>query len=176
MRSIRASSPKGSEFTDDWAIPIQEDFQHGLYELQPVDITESAEIKPTWKSLFAFTTRAHCPFISLAASSSIISGIIKPASTIFYGKIFAILTEFGSGKLSGRDTLHKISMWCIILTALGVIAWMTEFALLCTWVIFGEIQAKVVRDKMFTALLDKDQEWYDLREDGIGSLLVRIQT
>jgi hypothetical protein len=29
---------------------------------------------------------------------------------------------------------------------------------------------------MFEGLLDKEMEWYDLRQDGIGSLLIRMQT
>jgi ATP-binding cassette subfamily B (MDR/TAP) protein 1 len=62
------------------------------------------------------------------------------------------------------------------LTALGVAAWILEGILLSSWMVFGELQAQSARRKMFTGMLDKEMEWYDLREDGIGSLLIRIQT
>jgi ATP-binding cassette subfamily B (MDR/TAP) protein 1 len=62
------------------------------------------------------------------------------------------------------------------LVILGAAAWVFEGAFLLIWITYGEIQAKNARQQLFTSMLDKDIEWYDLREDGIGSLLIRIQT
>jgi len=59
---------------------------------------------------------------------------------------------------------------------LGGAAWLIEGAFLSSWMVFGELQAKSVREQMFVEMLDKEMEWYDLRQDGIGSLLIRIQT
>ena len=44
------------------------------------------------------------------------------------------------------------------------------------WLIFGEIHAKKVRQILFSRLLEKDMDWYDKRQDGIGALMIRIQT
>jgi hypothetical protein len=89
---------------------------------------------------------------------------------------FSDLAKFGGGNASGQDTLRNISIWCIALTVLGVAAWVVQGGFLTSWMIFGEVQAKTVRKAMFEGMLDKDMEWYDLRKDGIASLLVRIHT
>jgi ATP-binding cassette subfamily B (MDR/TAP) protein 1 len=41
---------------------------------------------------------------------------------------------------------------------------------------FGELQARTARREIFDSMLEKEMEWYDSREDGIGSLLIRLQT
>lgn len=132
--------------------------------------------KPSWRSLFVFTTRKHSAAIVIALISTILSALLKPASAIFFGKIFSVLTKFGLGGLSGQETLHEISRWCIALVGLGGVAWLVEGTFLSSWMVFGELQAKSVREQMFIGMLDKEMEWYDLRDDGIGSLLIRIQT
>jgi ATP-binding cassette subfamily B (MDR/TAP) protein 1 len=152
------------------------DTQPGLYELQPVERTAATKFTPSWRSLFAFTTRAHWLSIVLAGSGSILAGLMKPVSSIFFGRIFSVLSKFGGGSLEANVAMHDISKWCLALTALGVSAWLAEFMFLFSWIIFGESQAKAARNKMFATLLAKDQRWYDLRDDGVGSLLVRIQT
>jgi len=43
------------------------------------------------------------------------------------------------------------------------------------WMTFGESQAKSARDWMFEGKLDKGMEWFDVQQDGIGALLIRIQ-
>ena len=44
------------------------------------------------------------------------------------------------------------------------------------WVTFGEQQARLIRVRMLRVLLRKDMAWFDGLEDGVDSLLVRIQT
>lgn len=95
---------------------------------------------------------------------------------IFFGKIFSIFTKVGLGNSSGHEALVAISKWCIALASLGGAAWLIEGTFLSSWMVFGELQAKSVREQMFVGMLDKEMEWYDLRQDGIGSLLIRIQT
>lgn len=132
--------------------------------------------KLSWHSLFVFTTRAHSPTITVAVISTFLSGLIKPASAVFLGKIFTNLAAFGAGELSAQDTLHNVSLWCIALVSLGAASFPIETVFLSSWLVFGELQAKAVREELFTGMLEKEMEWYDLREDGIGTLLIRIQT
>lgn len=147
------------------------------YELQTFDTSNGEEQTPaTWRSLFAFTNRQHAPYVVLAVISSIAAGIPQPTSAIFYGYIFSNLAKFGGGTLDGQETLRNISIWCIALTALGVVSWVVQGGALSAWMVFGEFQAKTVRKTMFEGMLDKDMEWYDLRKDGISSLLIRIHT
>ncbi len=132
--------------------------------------------KPSWRSLFIFTTRSHSAAIVIALVSTFLSALLKPASAIFFGKIFSALTKFGLGASSGQDTVREIARWCIALVGLGGAAWLVEGTFLSSWMVFGELQAKSVREQMFIGMLDKEMGWYDLRDDGIGSLLIRIQT
>jgi len=172
-----ASGFEGLQSTRDWAAPIQSTGDgHSVYELESFDTIDQKETVASWRSLFAFTDKQHALSITCAIIITVSCGVIKPAAAFFYGKIFAVLALFGGRQLDGHDTLQQISTWCVALTILGVLAWLVNGALLSSWMVFGELQAKSVREKMFIGLLDKDMEWYDLREDGISSLLTRIQT
>jgi ATP-binding cassette subfamily B (MDR/TAP) protein 1 len=177
MPLSRLSSSGGFENAGDCVVPIHFlDSQNSPGKLQTVEKVDSTKIQPSWRSLFAFTTRADCISMVCSGAGSFLTGVLKPTAAIFFGQIFSVLTEFGGGTLDAKDMLHGISIWCIALTALGISVWFTEGIFFSSWIIFGENQAKVVREKTFAALLDKEQEWYDLRDDGIGSLLIRIQT
>ncbi|PBP26345.1 bile salt export pump [Diplocarpon rosae] len=136
----------------------------------------TGNVKASWCSLFGFTTKQHSAALAIALVSTIFSALLKPTAAIFYGKIFSVLTKFGLGTLSSRETIDGISGWCTALAGLGAAAWIVEGAFLSSWMAFGELQARSVREYMFTGMLDKEMEWYDLRQDGIGSLLIRIQT
>ena len=152
--------------------------QYSSHELHSFEKSpkHAAVIKPSWRSLFAFTRREHWVPLLCAVSATLLAGLIKPILSIFYGKIFGTLTQFGGGTLSGEETLHEISTWCLAVTALGIGAWIAEGGLMAMWIVFGELQAKSVRQGMFGTMLDKDMEWYDSREEGIGTFLIRIPT
>jgi ATP-binding cassette subfamily B (MDR/TAP) protein 1 len=175
-RLFKVSTSKSSENAGDWIVPIerqltlQDDFQSRTTRRDEPAAT------PTWRSLFTFTTRGNWMSIMTFGTGTIVAGVMKPASAIFFGDIFSVLSKFGAGTLDAKATLHQTSIWCIVLVALGIGAWIAEGIFFSAWIIFGELQAQVVRTKLFDALLEKEQEWYDLREDGIGSLLIRIQT
>jgi ATP-binding cassette subfamily B (MDR/TAP) protein 1 len=137
---------------------------------------EPGTVKPSWRSLFTFTTRKHLPVIAGALFATLLSSLIRPTSTIFFGKIFSVLTLFGAGSLEAHTTLQQISVWCTVLASLGGLSWLLEGTFVLTWMVFGELQAKWVREEMFSGMLDKEMDWYDMHKDGIGSLLIRIQT
>ncbi|KAK0122067.1 hypothetical protein ONS95_010331 [Cadophora gregata] len=145
-------------------------------DLQRAPSTDETTDKASWRSLFFFTTRKHSLVIVIAVFSSLLSALLKPALAIFFGKIFSNFTKFGLGVMSGPEALIAISRWCIALVSLGGAAWLIEGVFLSSWMVFGELQAKSVREQMFVGLLDKEMEWYDLRQDGSGSLLIRLQT
>ncbi len=169
---------------DTSSIEAERTFYQSLAELQPDDIElrpiECPETqvpdKPSWKSLFTFTRRRHVPALTWALVTTISAGLLKPISAILLGNVFTDLTSYGSGKASAHETLHNVSIWCIAFTALGVAAWLFEGLFLSAWMVFGELQAHSVRERMFEGMLTKDMEWYDSRKDGIASLTSRIQT
>jgi ATP-binding cassette subfamily B (MDR/TAP) protein 1 len=114
--------------------------------------------------------------MAIALVLTLASALFRPTAAVFFGKIFSILTRFGAGNATAQDTLHGVAKWCTALVGLGGIAWVVEGIFLSSWMAFGESQAKYVRHEMFEGMLDKEMEWYDSRQDGIGSLLIRIQT
>ena len=120
--------------------------------------------------------KKHLAVLIPALLLTTIAGAIKPAITIFLGYIFDELANFGSGSTTGDELLKNVSIWCIALTGLGIASMVVNGGFFCLWLVFGEMQAKSVRDTAFISMLEKEMEWYDLRTDGIGSLLVRIQT
>jgi ATP-binding cassette subfamily B (MDR/TAP) protein 1 len=131
---------------------------------------------PSWRSLFLFARRHHIPIAISAAVWSIAAGAAQPVTAILYGKLFTEITEFGTGSLTPQQFLNNVSIWCSALAIAAGGAWVVNGASLSSWMVFGELQAKSARMKIFESMLKKELQWYDLREDGIGSLLVRIQT
>jgi ATP-binding cassette, subfamily B (MDR/TAP), member 1 len=130
----------------------------------------------SWSSLFAFTCRQHSPVLLVAIASASAIGGLKVAFAVILGKIFQVVTNYGNGSMTGDNTLSEVSFWCLALCALGMGTWLANMVFLSSWIVFGELQAKSVRDQMFRALLDKEMEWYDHQTDGTTSLLIRIET
>lgn len=130
----------------------------------------------TWRSIFNFTTREHLSVQLSAFVLAIISGALKPIMAIFLGYIFDDMAAFGADHSTKAHLLKSISVWCVALTALGIGKMVFNGAFFGLWMLFGELQAKSVRDKLFVGMLKKEMEWYDSRKNGTSSLLVRIQT
>ena len=131
--------------------------------------------RPGWRSLFNFTTRPHGFSLSFAIILSVASGIIIPALSIFLGKVFDCFTSFGAGTISGSDLLHKVSMYGLALVGLGSASGLLNAGYFMFWLLFGELQAKSARDKLFDGMLEKEMEWYDMRKAGVDTLISRLQ-
>ena len=182
MNKSSVGSRAFEDHKDRSSVPIEQssrESQFSSYELEHV-AQENNETHPEnnalWRSLFAFTTLQHAGLAAAAVVASIFTGLIRPISAIIFGKIFNCFTDYGAGTVDLKETTDTISTWCIALTALGAGTWIVEWAFFYLWILFGELQAKSVRQQMFLGLLHKNMEWYDRREDGIGSLLIRIET
>ena len=138
--------------------------------------TEEAIVHARWRALFNFTTRAHILPLSVGVLLSIASGIIIPALALFLGRVFDSFTDFGAGRISGSELIKKVSQNAIYIVALGSASWLLNGSYYMFWLIFGELQAKSVRDKLFSGMLQKDMEWYDTRKAGISAMIPRLQT
>ncbi|KAI0440821.1 P-loop containing nucleoside triphosphate hydrolase protein [Xylaria telfairii] len=132
--------------------------------------------KSSFRDLFTFTTWRHSWLLFAGLLGSLLSGALEASMTILLGKIFAVISEFGSGHLTGAETMAQISSWCVLLSVVGGGSFLVNFGFLFSWVAFSESQARNIRSKIFRGLLKKDMEWFDTRPDGVASLLVRIQT
>lgn len=144
----------------------------------PVTNTEDepSPLQTSWRSVFSFTTREHTLTLTLSFVLAGIVGVIKPAIAIFVGKLFNDLTNFGAGTTSATDLISDVSKWCLYITAFGIITWILNGIFFSMWLMFGELQAKSAREKLFDGMLKKEMPWYDLQEEGIGALLSRIAT
>jgi ATP-binding cassette subfamily B (MDR/TAP) protein 1 len=130
----------------------------------------------SWRALFNFTDRTHFFILVPALFLSALSGILLPAVAIFMGKYFDALTSYGAGQLSDDELVHKVLFSTYGLVLVGAATWLLKGGYFTLWLVFGEMQAKSVRDKLFQSLLLKDLEWFEMRSSGVGSLLSRLQT
>ncbi|KAI1800344.1 P-loop containing nucleoside triphosphate hydrolase protein [Daldinia bambusicola] len=143
---------------------------------RPIGIDLQRSQPPSFKHLFAFATWRHSGILATGLITSLLVGAMRAASAILIGRIFAVVADFGSGRLNGPGAYAQVSSWCVILTLVGGAAVIVNFAFMFLWSIFSEIQARNIRRRVFGALLNKDIGWFDRQEEGIPSLLVRIQT
>lgn len=130
----------------------------------------------SWRCLFNFASKRDTIPILLALIFSVAAGIVAPALAIFLGKIFNLFTSFGAGEISGSNLLKKVSAYAIILAGLGTASGLLHASYFMLWLVFGELQAKHVRERLFDGMLEKDMGWYDMRTDGIDTLVSRLQT
>lgn len=124
-----------------------------------------------WRALFFFTTKSHltCLFVGLAAALA--AGGLGPAQSYLLGKAFNAFTNSSSPSA----VLTSVTNYTIYLLALGVGSWLVHFVFFSAWLAFGELQANSARERLFLGMLTKDIEWYDMRKNGIGALIPRLQ-
>jgi ATP-binding cassette, subfamily B (MDR/TAP), member 1 len=132
--------------------------------------------KPSYRDLFTFTTWKQCGLLAAGLAAAFLSGALKTSMSILIGKIFAMISQLGSGQLGDGDAFADVSSWCVLLVVVGAAGWLVNFAFMFSWVAFSEVQARNIRHEIFRGLLDKEMSWFDCQEDGIASLLVRTQT
>ena len=161
--------------TEDIAMEINVEDACDL-EAEEEEGEEDLAERASWRSLFNFTSkRDTIPFL-LALTSSVAAGIVAPALAVFLGSIFDLFTNSGAGEISGTILLKKVSMYAMILAGLGTVSGFLHASYFMLWLVFGELQGKHARERLFDCLLEKDMGWFDIRTDGIDTLLSRSQT
>lgn len=124
-----------------------------------------------WKALFFFTTRNHITCLAIATLTAILSGVASPAAALLIGKAF---NGFASAT-SGEQVLKTESKYALYIFLVGLASWGLHFVYFASWVAFGELQADSARHRLFNGMLIKEIEWYDLRKNGVGALIPRLQ-
>lgn len=130
----------------------------------------------SWKDLFVFTKAAHAVTLVAALLSSGLAAGFKVGLAVVLGQVFNIISGYASGERSGQNTVSNIARWSLIIFGLGIGNWIANSVFLALWVVFGELQASSVRHDTFLSLLSKDMSWFESQEQGVSSLLARIQT
>ena len=129
-----------------------------------------------WRDLFNYTSKTHSVILVLALIISVASGMIVPALALFFGKIFNYFTRFGGGQISGLNLKQDVSTYACYLVGLGCASGLLNACFYMLWMIFGELQAKGAREKLFNGMIEKDMEWYDRRTAGISTHSSRLQS
>ena len=128
-----------------------------------------------WKNLFGFTASAHLPVLLPAVLFSAAAGGLQPAMAFFFGKFFDSFSDFASTKIDGATFMNRSLGTIYALFAIAAATFLLRGAFFSLWLVFGEMQARRVRELLFTSLLERDVEWYEARTYGVGILLTRLQ-
>lgn len=129
-----------------------------------------------WKVLFTFTTKKHLPVMLGAVLTAAVSAATLPVFSIIYGLIFSSYADYGTGNITGDELLRDVTRSCLILTGVATANWIMNSSSFFFMLIFGELQAKSARTRVFDVLIHKDMTWFDLRESGIAAFLSTIQS
>ncbi|KAI1314004.1 P-loop containing nucleoside triphosphate hydrolase protein [Xylaria venustula] len=132
--------------------------------------------KPSIRDLFTFATWRQSWVLVAGLVGAVLAGAFMTSMSILLGRIFAVISRFGSGQLTGADTIAQISSWCVLLVVVGGGGFLVNFAFMFSWIAFSELQARNIRRRVFHGLLKKDMQWFDTQQDGVASLLTRVQT
>jgi ABC-type multidrug transport system fused ATPase/permease subunit len=129
-----------------------------------------------WTALFSFMQKSHGWILALAVISAVCSGLVQPAVAVFTGKFSDAAAQFSGGSIESGELRGRTQSVVRAFIALGCCTLITNAGLFATWTMFGEMQARRVRQELFRSLLEKDLEWFDSRESGTSSLLTRLHT
>ncbi|KAJ9606273.1 ATP-dependent permease [Cladophialophora chaetospira] len=144
----------------------------------PIDGTEKKQghgFLDGWKSLFYFTSTSHLPVLLPAILSSVAAGGLQPAMALFIGRFFDTISDFASGNIDGTAFMNKSLSTFRALFVIAAATFLFKGLLFILWLVFGEMQARTVRELLFESLLERDVEWYETRTSGVGTLLTRLQ-
>jgi ATP-binding cassette, subfamily B (MDR/TAP), member 1 len=141
---------------------------------EPVN-SDNRNVDTSWRALFNFAEKGHLVVLLPAIFLSALSGILLPALAIIFGKFFDAFSDFGAGTIGDSEFTQRVLIDIYALIGLGGATWLLKGGYFTIWLVFGELQAKSVRDALFQNLLERDLEWYESRTTGVGSLLSRLQ-
>ncbi|PYH92900.1 ABC a-pheromone efflux pump AtrD [Aspergillus ellipticus CBS 707.79] len=140
-----------------------------------VDLGRLINRKSGWLPLFSFTTSKHLTILIGGVLFAILSSLATPIFSIILGRIFNSFTLFGGGRITEQDLLRQIKRYSVELIVLGTISWVCNSIYYMLFVIFGELQVANARTKLFKGLLRKNQEWFEMQQDGTRVFLSALQ-
>ena len=139
-------------------------------------VHNTMDTKPPWRALLFFTNWNHIGFFFLGLLSSVATGAVIPIQAYIVGQLTQQLANYGTGSETGVGFKSESKSYVIWLVFLGSASWLANTGFFLSWVIFGELQARSARQKLFSSLIEREFEWFDKRKDGVGSLATRIQS
>ncbi|KAJ6161456.1 ABC transporter integral membrane type 1 [Penicillium chermesinum] len=133
-------------------------------------------IRTSWKSLATFTASQHVPVLALGTLFALLAGCVTPVLAVLLGNMFDAFTSFGAGHSNANSLRSTMITNCLGMVGLAGAGLVLNGAYFMVFVAFGEIQASVIRDKVFEELLKRDVEWFEAHKEGMGAFLSGIQS
>lgn len=128
-----------------------------------------------WKTLFTFTTKRNVPVLVGGLVSASLAALTMPVFAILYGLVSGEYLSYGKGEMNSNQFIRNVTKLCIILASVGTLNWIVNSFYFFFLLVFGELQARSGRDRVFDALIKKDMTWFDMRETGIAAFLPTVQ-
>ena len=129
-----------------------------------------------WRSLFNFTTKRHASIAILSCLFTVLVGAVTPVQSYLLGRVFGIMAEYVAGTVTEAKFKKDVQTYNIVFVGLGTASWIFTSAFFFCWVVFGELQSRGARQRLFKALLARKMEWYDQRKDGMGAMTTKLQS
>ncbi|KAG5929771.1 hypothetical protein E4U42_004584 [Claviceps africana] len=130
----------------------------------------------SWANLFSFTRKTHAGVLLAAVAATALVASLKTLLSVILGRIFDAVSQLADGTCSKESALAQVSRWCLVLVGLGLSNWMANTCFLSFWTIFGELQARQVRNEVTSGLLSRNVEWFGHLREGIQGLHIRVHT
>lgn len=148
-------------------------------ENKPSHRSEEETVPPEEASLehlFVFwSSRELAVFLVAVLAAAGVAGA-KTAYALILGQFFDFITQFGSGAATSEQTVSRVGTYCLVLTGLGAAKALLSAVFMFLWITHGEVRAKAVRQHLFRSLLYRNMSWFDLRQDGMASLMTAQYT
>lgn len=142
---------------------------------KPKNEFETAQSQ-SWRTSFAFSRRKDVVFLLPAITCSCIAGCLKPVNALIVGRFMNSFIKLASNTAS-HDELNKSNLDNLsFMLAIAAATWIVKAGSSMCWNAYGEAQSRTVRPDLFTSLLQRDLEWFDSQQAGIGAILLRLQS
>ena len=131
--------------------------------------------RSTWRSLFHFVTKSHYVVLTAALVFAVLSSIIMPVFAYLLGRCFNAFASYGAAEISMEEFLNYVAQQTLYMAVLGFINLGLSAFFMFFWLLFGQLQAATACRRLYSCMLTKEMEWFDMQKSGISALLPRIQ-
>ncbi|KAL6029679.1 ATP-dependent permease [Candidozyma auris] len=121
--------------------------------------------------LLMFATKKDIPCAILGLITMVIASVGSPIQTQIYGEAFEKLSKYVSGEYRSIGAfVSDIRLLCGLIMVVGVVRMVFTWVSIHVWLIVGERQQKRARKLLLTGLMRQNLEWYDSKENLMGTL------
>lgn len=118
-----------------------------------------------------FATKKDIPCAILGLITMVIASVGSPIQTQIYGEAFEKLSKYVSGEYRSIGAfVSDIRLLCGLIMVVGVVRMVFTWVSIHVWLIVGERQQKRARKLLLTGLMRQNLEWYDSKENLMGTL------